>query len=1004
MHIRRPARGLLAAATVVAALAVTAGPSTATADPKVQGDEGALPNVDSRQGRKAPSQEQLNRVKQGSQARFNRFGSPETLSDPGSYLATGLSDNDVTAAREYLRANTELLGLSQAEVADLELINRAPIGAGSAVLFRQRFGDIPAGRDGLVALGVVDGKIASLSSSLATDTRLTGAVSISAEDAVRAAANAAGRPAGAIGNARQESGWTVLDVGGYTDPARVRLVGVPTPADGVRQAYEVLLMDVVDDPIGAVSYVDAATADLLVRDGIVDHAADNPAWKVFPASPPLTYASADTREIWCWNAGAGCAKAVANPSSPVAWDVNAATNAPTFRTEGNNARATEKWNTNTGNAQGVNYSTSATRDYVYPWTNQWFTSRCNPASFTSLQANDIDAARANLHAMHNRMHDWSYVLGFTETAFNGQAFNFGKGGLQSDPEHGNAQAGGIVGGPPGFASRDNANQFTPADGIVPVTNMFLWQPIPASFYSPCVDGDYDMSVIAHEFGHMVSNRMVGGPSQNLAGNQAQAMGESWSDLQAAEFLNSQALVPIGGENPFAVGPYVTGDHQAGIRNYAMNLSPLNYSDVGYDFACNQAGVCTQRTQVHADGEIWSATNYDIRQAFINAYNASFPAGDIGLQQACVRGDVPVTQCPGNRRWARLVFDAWLLMATGQVSMVDARNALLSADMVRFGGAHQALLWNAFARRGLGSGAASASTTTFDPTPSFESPHANNATVTFKAVGQADGHAVELFVGRYEAAATPIADTDPATPLEATFKIVPGSYEFVARGNGFGMQRFTFSFNPGQVRDMPVNMSRNVASSASGATASGDGVNLAELIDDTEETNWASLTGPVGGKQVTVRLDPSQASHQVRRVQVSAMLRVNTGDPEDNGGQNRFSALRSFELWTCEAKGAVDCSQDSQFTRIFTSPADAFPSGVPRPRAPELIMRSFDVPQTKATHVRIRVLTNQCTGGPAYQGDQDDDPGNSTDCDETTLPGFGVNAERVRVAELQVFEQ
>ena len=36
------------------------------------------------------------------------------------------------------------------------------------------------------------------------------------------------------------------------------------------------------------------------------------------------------------------------------------------------------------------------------------------------------------------------------------------------------------------------------------------------------------------------------------------MGESWSDLQAAEFLNSQALVPVGGENPFAVGPYVTG--------------------------------------------------------------------------------------------------------------------------------------------------------------------------------------------------------------------------------------------------------------------------------------------------------------------------------------------------------------------------------------------------------------------------------------------------------------
>ena len=60
-------------------------------------------------------------------------------------------------------------------------------------------------------------------------------------------------------------------------------------------------MDVASE-LGAMSYVDAASGELLVRDGIVDHAVDNPAWKVFPASPPLTYASTDTREIWCWNA------------------------------------------------------------------------------------------------------------------------------------------------------------------------------------------------------------------------------------------------------------------------------------------------------------------------------------------------------------------------------------------------------------------------------------------------------------------------------------------------------------------------------------------------------------------------------------------------------------------------------------------------------------------------------------------------------------------------------
>ena len=69
--------------------------------------------------------------------------------------------------------------------------------------------------------------------------------------------------------------------------------------------------------------------------------------------------------------------------------------------------------------------------------------------------------------MHNRMHDFAYKLGFTETAWNAQVSNFGLGGLGNDPEHGNGQKGGIVGGPPLFQSRDNANQNSPPDGVSP---------------------------------------------------------------------------------------------------------------------------------------------------------------------------------------------------------------------------------------------------------------------------------------------------------------------------------------------------------------------------------------------------------------------------------------------------------------------------------------------------------------------------------------------------------
>jgi hypothetical protein len=81
-------------------------------------------------------------------------------------------------------------------------------------------------------------------------------------------------------------------------------------------------------------------------------------------------------------------------------------------------------------------------------------------------------------------------------------------------------------------------------------------------------------------------------------------------------------------------------------------------------------------------------------------------------------------------------------------------------------------------------------------------------------------------------------------------------------------------------------------------------------------------------------------------------------------------------------------------------ADAFPAAVPRPTATDLILREFDVPDTNATHVRLVVKTSQCTGGPAYQGDQDADPANNADCDSNVPTNAAWRF--VRAAELQVF--
>jgi extracellular elastinolytic metalloproteinase len=956
-------------------------------------------DFDNRAGTRNPSAAQeAAAARLGAEVNWNRFGTPQTLIKHGGYLATGLPADAEAAARRFLSTNSVLFGLSKGEVAALDLRRHARMGGASSITLQQSFGGLDASPDGLITVGVKDGKVAFASSSLAPNQGNPDSAELTAEEALLIAAddselNVDSNDIERSGSAR---GWTRFKSDELTHTQLARLVAVPTPTDGVRVSYETFVINNVAEPVAFTHYIDAVTGDVLIRSHAVDHLqADDPSrWTVFENTPPMDYSSTDSRVLWCWTASSpDCDRVVANDAARVPWDFDARLNTSTLTSRGNQARTTENWFSNNPFSVGVNFATPRPdRNYSYAWTNQWLEERCNPdTTFTSPARNDIDAAIANLFVMHNRMHDWSYFLGFTEENSNLQDFNFGEGGRENDPEHGNAQAGGVSGGPPTYAARDNANQITPPDGSLPITNMYLWQPIPGAFYSPCVDGDYDMSVIGHEYTHAITNRMIAGPDVGLSGPQGGAMGESWSDLAAIEYLHEYDFVPVADENPFAVGPYVTGDPTAGIRNYGMNDSPLNYSDIEYDLVGQQ---------VHADGEIWSATNYDIREGLNDRYDSSFPSSDDALQESCADGELDAEECSGNRRWAQLMFDSYLLMPVTP-SMVDARNALLAADVLRFGGANQDVLWNAFARRGLGVGASSNTSADANPVPSFESDHANNATVVWRAnaTGGQNPANAELLLGDYEARVMPVADRDPSTPTDHTFEIVPGTYDFIARADGYGATRFTFSFRPGRRVNLNTTLDRNFASIHNGATASGDGVNLELLIDDTEETNWASREGAVQGKEVTVELERRT---QVRRVNVSAMLRPPfppppAPQPPDPGTQNRYSALRQFEILTCNTSNNVDCTDAADFEVVLTSPADAFPSVAPRPRAPELILREFAVEASKATHVRLRVLHNQCTGGPDYQGDQDDDPRHITDCDEGSTQGTFV-----RAAELQVF--
>ena len=198
-------------------------------------------------------------------------------------------------------------------------------------------------------------------------------------------------------------------------------------------------------------------------------------------------------------------------------------------TVGNNANTHEAWAsplTPGGTAQAP---VSPTREYTEEFTDAWNNSQCDPAELAP-GGNDINASVTNLFVAHNRMHDFSYYLGFTEENYNLQVDNGGRGGVAGDPEIGNAQAGALTGGSPSFLGRDNANQITLQDGTPGITNQYLFQPIAGAFYAPCTDGGLDMGIVGHEYTHAISNRMVGGPDEGLTSEQGGAMGESWSDL------------------------------------------------------------------------------------------------------------------------------------------------------------------------------------------------------------------------------------------------------------------------------------------------------------------------------------------------------------------------------------------------------------------------------------------------------------------------------------------
>ncbi|MEZ4816618.1 MAG: T9SS-dependent M36 family metallopeptidase [Flavobacteriaceae bacterium] len=213
--------------------------------------------------------------------------------------------------------------------------------------------------------------------------------------------------------------------------------------------------------------------------------------------------------------------------------------------------------------------------------------------------------------------------------------------------------------------------------------------------SPNIDGDLDNEIIVHEYGHGVSNRLTAGPSNVNCLNNQEQMGEGWSDYlglmltmhsgDQAEDIRGMAFYASGNPNGIREAPYST---DFGINDYT-------YADINGNVSVP-----------HGVGFVWSTMLWEMTWDLIDQY---------GFDPDIYNGT------GGNNIALQLVMDGMKLQPCGP-GFVDGRDAILEADALSNGGANYCLIWNAFARRGLGLSASQGSPSSIsDGTEAFDVP-------------------------------------------------------------------------------------------------------------------------------------------------------------------------------------------------------------------------------------------------------------------------------------------
>ena len=224
------------------------------------------------------------------------------------------------------------------------------------------------------------------------------------------------------------------------------------------------------------------------------------------------------------------------------------------------------------------------------------------------------------------------------------------------------------------------------------------------------DGTIDNQIIAHEWAHYLSNRLIGNAS-GLTNNQGQGMGEGWSDFNSMLMTvkAEDAAVP---SNPNFSGVYalasyalsntaiVDNAYYFGIRRYPystdMTKNPLTFKHIqngtalpaGPPVAFGSDGA--NNAEVHNTGEVWCSMLWECYASLLR------DTGRLTFDQA------------RDRMRAYLV--AGLKLTPPSPTFTEARDAVLAAAQAADPTDYK-LFCAAFAKRGAGVGAVSPPRTT-----------------------------------------------------------------------------------------------------------------------------------------------------------------------------------------------------------------------------------------------------------------------------------------------------